>query len=57
MSSRRMFTPPRRSSYARKYSSERTFLADNGYSYDKIHNIRRDMVDALKKEFLDYGLT
>lgn len=26
-------------------------------SYDKVHNIRRDMVDALKKEFSDYGLT
>lgn len=24
--------------------------------YDKIHNIRRDLVDALKKEFPDYGL-
>ncbi|KAJ5911278.1 Phosphomannomutase [Penicillium subrubescens] len=26
-------------------------------AYDKIHNIRRDMVEALKKEFPDYGLT
>lgn len=26
-------------------------------SYDKQHNIRRDMVEALKKEFPDYGLT
>lgn len=25
--------------------------------YDKVHNIRKDMVDALKKEFPDYGLT
>jgi phosphomannomutase len=32
-------------------------LADIGFSYDKIHNIRRDMVEALKKEFPDYGLT
>ncbi|RAK83248.1 PMM-domain-containing protein [Aspergillus costaricaensis CBS 115574] len=26
-------------------------------AYDKIHNIRRDLVDALKKEFPDYGLS
>ncbi|KAL7270108.1 Phosphomannomutase 1 [Rhizina undulata] len=26
-------------------------------AYDKIHNIRRDFVAALKKEFPDYGLT
>lgn len=32
-------------------------MADIGFSYDKIHNIRRDMVEALKKEFPDYGLT
>ncbi|KAJ5736695.1 Phosphomannomutase [Penicillium malachiteum] len=26
-------------------------------AYDKIHNIRRDMVEALKKQFADFGLT
>ncbi|KAL2003463.1 hypothetical protein VTN02DRAFT_3774 [Thermoascus thermophilus] len=26
-------------------------------AYDKVHHIRRDMVEALKKEFPDYGLT
>ncbi|PWY76185.1 eukaryotic phosphomannomutase [Aspergillus heteromorphus CBS 117.55] len=26
-------------------------------AYDKVHNIRRDLVDALKKEFPDYGLS
>ncbi|OOF96971.1 hypothetical protein ASPCADRAFT_205722 [Aspergillus carbonarius ITEM 5010] len=26
-------------------------------AYDTIHNIRRDLVDALKKEFPDYGLS
>lgn len=26
-------------------------------SYDQVHNIRRDLVEALKKEFPDYGLT
>jgi phosphomannomutase len=25
--------------------------------YDKEHNIRKQMVEALKKEFPDYGLT
>lgn len=25
--------------------------------YDKVHNIRKDLVEALKKEFPDYGLT
>jgi hypothetical protein len=27
------------------------------YSYDKIHNVRKSLVEALKKEFPDYGLT
>ena len=26
-------------------------------NYDKVHNIRRDFVNVLKKEFPDYGLT
>ncbi|KAJ5195119.1 Phosphomannomutase [Penicillium cinerascens] len=30
---------------------------DEFEAYDKIHNIRRDMVEALKKEFPDAGLT
>ncbi|KAJ5123410.1 Phosphomannomutase [Penicillium atrosanguineum] len=30
---------------------------DEFEAYDKIHNIRRDMVEALKKEFPDWGLT
>jgi hypothetical protein len=28
-----------------------------GFRYDKIHNIRATLVEALKKEFPDYGLT
>ena len=32
-------------------------IIDKGFSYDKIHNIRKDMVEALKKQFPDYGLT
>ena len=34
----------------------RNQLANNVGRYDTIHNIRRDLVDALKKEFPDYGL-
>lgn len=25
--------------------------------YDKVHNIRKNLVEALRKEFADYGLT
>ena len=32
-------------------------LTDLRYSYDKIHNIRKNLVESLKKEFPDYGLT
>jgi hypothetical protein len=27
------------------------------FRYDQIHNIRKTLVEALKKEFPDYGLT
>ncbi|KAJ5785709.1 Phosphomannomutase [Penicillium pulvis] len=30
---------------------------DEFEAYDKIHNIRKDLVEALKKQFPDYGLT
>jgi phosphomannomutase len=38
------------------FSGAECRLTDNVNSYDKQHNIRKDFVEALKKEFPDYGL-
>lgn len=33
------------------------WLTDLCCSFDKIHNVRKTLVESLKKEFPDYGLT
>lgn len=52
-----VYTTPKKQLCSMTYQGIGEQLADSGNSYDKIHNIRRDMVEALKKEFPDYGLT
>lgn len=34
----------------------RNLCSDGGHRYDRVHNIRGPFVEALKKEFPDYGL-
>jgi phosphomannomutase len=36
---------------------KQSWLTDLEYSFDKIHNVRKTLVESLKKEFPDYGLT
>jgi phosphomannomutase len=43
--------------YAIQYSSSFGMEILTSSSYDKIHNIRKTLVETLKKQFPDYGLT
>lgn len=54
MSSKRMYQCFVQLGFCERENNSLTGLQ---YSFDKIHNIRQTLVESLKKEFPDYGLT